>query len=138
MSDIKMSDVFTDGEVMVTEWGDRYVLSDDFHLEIGELHQLSAAAHAINTHDAMQSRINELEKTIADMRAAGNKLAGYVESAGMSISGWTKLAHSPACPECKSRSIRLITNVGWLCCQCQAGPYVISGNNNLKAKEQNS
>ena len=67
MKDIRMSEIFIDGEVMVAEWGDRFVLSDDFHLEIGSLCQLGAAAHAINSYDAMQARIEELEKTILEV-----------------------------------------------------------------------
>lgn len=57
-----------------------------------ELEDLGDDYRAIPEHlNTMQARIVELEKTIAEMRAAGNTLAGYVESAGMSISNWTKL-----------------------------------------------
>lgn len=62
MSDIKMSDVF---DLPVRR---HYkVIEQQGAIQRGDKESIDAAVRAINTHDAMQARIVELEKTILEV-----------------------------------------------------------------------
>ena len=72
-----------------------------------DAHSLRALnSEVVNSHEKMQTRIKELEKTIAEMRVVGNKLAGFVKAAGMNVTEWEQLQSNSSLSKlsCKSAS----------------------------------